>query len=76
MQVTSDVTEGATIVRVHGTREAWLENYKTLLDYTDTCIRVAGKHIGVRVEGTGMRIEYYGSIDMKIVGCIQKIEFE
>lgn len=75
MQVTRDVTEGATIVRVHGTKEAWLENYQTLLEYTDSCIRVAGKHIEVYVEGTGMRIEYYGSIDMKIVGTIQKIEF-
>lgn len=75
MQVTSDVTEGATIVRVHGTSEAWLENYRTLLEYTDERIRVAGKHIEVCIEGTGMRIEYYGSIDMKITGAIRKIEF-
>lgn len=75
MQITSDVTEGATIVRVHGTKEAWLENYQSLLEYTDESIRVAGKHIEVCVEGTGMRIEYYGPIDMKIVGTIQKIEF-
>lgn len=75
MQVTSDVTEGATIARVHGTREAWLENYQSLLEYTNERIRVAGKHNEVCIEGTGMRIEYYGAIDMKITGVIQKIEF-
>ena len=30
MQVTSDVTEGALILRVHGTKEAWLENFQSL----------------------------------------------
>ena len=49
MRMTSDVTEGASILRVHGNREAWLENYQSLLEYTDTRIRVAGKHMEVCV---------------------------
>lgn len=75
MQVTSDVTEGALILRVHGTKEAWLENFQSLQEYTDENIRVIGKQVGVHVHGCNMRIEYYGSADMKIVGQIQKIEY-
>ncbi len=75
MQVPVDVTEGATVLRVYGTGEAWLENYRTLLEYTQDRIRVAGKHIEVCLTGAGMRIEHYGAVDMKITGTIQKIEF-
>lgn len=75
MQVTPDVTEGATILRVVGTNEALLENYRTLLEYTEENIRVAGKHIEVCITGSRMRIEHYGSVDMKITGIIEKIEF-
>lgn len=75
MQVTSDVTEGALILRVHGTKEAWLENFQSLQEYTDEIIRVTGKQVEIRIYGTAMQIEYYGSADMKIVGLIQKIEY-
>ena len=75
MQITSEVTEGAMIWRVHGTKEAWLENFQSLQEYTDERIRVTGKQVEIHIYGSNMRIEYYGSADMKIVGQIQKIEY-
>lgn len=75
MQITRDVTEGTTLLRVQGTQEAWLENYQSLLEYTDERIDVRGTDMGILLIGSGMRIEYYGTAEMKITGSIQKIEF-
>ena len=76
MQISRDVTEEAMVLRVIGAGEAWLENYQTLMEYTDERIRVSGKYSEIQIEGYGMRIEYYGNIDMKIQGVIRKIQFE
>ena len=46
------------------------------MEYTDERIRVSGKYSEIQIEGYGMRIEYYGNIDMKIQGVIRKIQFE
>lgn len=73
MQISRDVTEEAMVLRVIGSHEAWIENYRTLAEYTDERIRLIGKDAGICLEGYGMRIIYYGSIDMKIQGNIQKI---
>ena len=67
---------GVDTSRVIGAGEAWLENYQTLMEYTDERIRVSGKYSEIQIEGYGMRIEYYGNIDMKIQGVIRKIQFE
>lgn len=75
MQITRDVTEGTTLLRVQGTQEAWLENYQSLMEYTDERIDVRGTDMGILLIGSGMRIEYYGTAEMKITGSIQKIEF-
>ncbi|MBQ8147357.1 MAG: YabP/YqfC family sporulation protein [Lachnospiraceae bacterium] len=75
MQVTSDVTEGVIILRVHGSKEAWLENFQSLQEYTAESIRVTGKSSGVWILGRNMRIEYYGAVEMKIIGEIQRIEY-
>lgn len=75
MQISRDVTEAAMILRVIGNNEAWVENYQSLQEYTDEKIRLAGKYAGLCIEGYGMRIVYYGSIDMKIQGNIQRIQF-
>lgn len=75
MQVTSDVTEGVIILRVHGSQEAWLENFQSLQEYTAESIRVTGKSSGVCILGRNMRIEYYGAVEMKIIGEILRIEY-
>lgn len=75
MQMPNDVTDGAIILRTQGREELWLENYRTLTEYTDQNIRVIGRHAEVHIYGEHMRIDYYGSEDMKITGVVSKIEF-
>ncbi len=74
MQLASDVMEGDFILRMIGTQQIWLENYRSILEYTETQIVVIGKQVRIQMQGTNLRIEYYGSVEMKISGRIESIQ--
>ncbi len=61
---------GALKVTMTGNREAWIENYRGILEYTEQMILLQGKTCQVCFEGTGLSIDYYTNEDMKISGCI------
>lgn len=75
MQLASDVMEGDFILRMIGKQQVWLENYRSILEYTAEQIVVIGKQIRIQMQGTNLRIEYYGTVEMKISGNIESIQF-
>lgn len=75
LQLPKDIVLGAMKVTLTGNREAWIENYRGLLEYTDKCIRLQGKQEQVVFEGNALCIEYYTNEDMKITGCFCCIRF-
>ncbi len=70
-----DICMGAIRVTMTGNREAWIENYRGLLEYTQEQILLQGKTCQVCFEGTGLSIDYYTNEDMKISGCISCIRY-
>ena len=70
-----DICLGALRVTLTGNFEAWIENYKGILEYTDELILLQGKNTQVRFEGRNLRIDYYTNEDMKISGCIDAVRF-
>ena len=75
LQLPKDIMLGAMKIELTGNSEAWIENYRGLLEYTDTCIRLQGKHGQVKIEGKALCIEYYTNEDLKITGCFSCIKF-
>lgn len=75
MQIARDVTEGSFLLRMIGREQVWLENYKSLLTYTDRQIIVSAKNLKIEITGCNMRIDYYGTVEMKIEGLIEDIRF-
>lgn len=71
-----DVLLGDVLVSFIGRREMWVENYRSILLYTDTLVKVQARTCKVVVRGTRLKIEYYTSETMKITGQIQSLEFE
>lgn len=70
-----DVVLGASVITILGTREVCIENYRGIIEYTDTLIRVQTKETQIRLNGKQLQIEYYTNDEMKINGCICSIEF-
>ena len=70
-----DVVLGVPLVTVIGQNETCIENYRGILEYTDKLIRVQTKLGKIHISGKALQIEYYTNDEMKIVGCLEKIEF-
>lgn len=70
-----DICMGAIKVTMTGNREAWIENYRGILEYTECLILLQGKTCQVCFEGTGLTVDYYTNEDMKISGWIESVRY-
>lgn len=76
LKLPKDICMGALKVTLTGNREAWIENYRGILEYTESLILLQGKTCQVSFEGTRLSIDYYTNEDMKISGCIECVKYE
>ncbi len=75
LKLPKDICMGAMKVTMTGSSEAWIENYRGLLEYTEKLILLQGKTCQVSFEGTGLSIDYYTNEDMKISGRIECVRY-
>ena len=75
LKLPRDIIMGALKVTLTGSHEAWIENYRGILEYTENQILLQGKTCQVCFEGTRLCIDYYTNEDMKISGCIACIRY-
>ncbi len=53
-----------------------VENYRSILLYTDTLVKLQARNYKVLIRGSRLRIDYYTPEEMKITGQIGSLEFE
>ncbi|MCD7864441.1 MAG: YabP/YqfC family sporulation protein [Clostridiales bacterium] len=70
-----DLILGDSIVTITGRSDMTVENYRGILLYEDSQIRLSLKHGQIQISGTALNIEYYTNDDMKISGRIDKLEY-
>lgn len=75
LKLPKDICMGALKVTMTGNREAWIENYRGILEYTEGVILLQAKTCQVLFEGAGLSIDYYTNEDMKISGCISCVKY-
>ena len=76
LKLPKDLLLGASIVTLTGTHEAWIENYKGIIEYCDTFVLLQGKNCQICISGKRLSIDYYTNEDMKISGCIESVRYE
>ena len=70
-----DVLLGVPLITVTGQNEAYIENYRGILEYTDKFIRIQTKIGKIHICGRNLQIEHYSNDGMKVTGYIMVIEF-
>ena len=75
LKLPKDSLLGASIVTVTGTIEAFVENYKGILEYSADCILLQGKNCKIEITGKRLNIVYYTNEDMKISGRIAAVRY-
>lgn len=71
-----DVVMGLPVLTVTGQVELCLENYRGILEYTDTVIRIQTKSGQIKVSGKKLQVAYYTNDEMKVNGCIDSVEYQ
>lgn len=75
LKLPKDTMLGAAIVTLTGNREAFIENYKGILEYNTQSIVLQGKNCKICFEGKQLSIDYYTNEDMKISGSIDAVRY-
>ncbi len=75
INIPKDVVFGVPIVRMIGQQEFYIENYRGILEYTDTLVRVQTKIGQILLHGKRLEILYYTNDEMKVTGLIEKLEY-
>ena len=75
LKLPKDSMLGASIVTVTGNSEAFVENYRGIIEYNGEVILLQGKTCKIEIIGKRLSIVYYTNEDMKISGQIEQIRY-
>ena len=73
LELAPDLDGGETKISLTGSGEAVIENYKGILQYTDSEILIQSLRGKVLLRGRNLEIVWYTSLEMMITGSIFSI---
>lgn len=75
VQIPKDLSDGAVLVSLTGQEEAYVENYKGIIEYTSSRIILQTKKCKLEILGKHLYISYYTNEEMKVTGHIEQINY-
>lgn len=75
-ELPKDVVLGMPVLTMMGQLEMSIENYRGIIEYTNSLVRIQTKIGQIRVVGKRLQVDYYTNDDMKITGRIESIEYQ
>lgn len=75
-ELPKDVVMGMTVLTMTGQQELCIENYRGMIEYTDSVVRIQTKAGLIKVTGKGLQVAYYTNDEMMIHGQITGIEYQ
>ena len=72
-QIPKDLSDGAVLVT--GQEELCIENYRGIIEYTDSRLMLQTKNCRLEVLGKNLFISYYTGEEMKVTGHIEQINY-
>ena len=75
LKIPNDVLVGAPILMATGKNILTIENFRGIIEYNGSVIRVQTKTCKICIEGKNMNIDYYTDEEMRVSGIIQCIRY-
>ena len=74
-QIPKDLSDWAALVTATGQEELCIENYRGIIEYTDSRLMLQTKNCRLEVLGKNLFISYYTGEEMKVTGHIEQINY-
>ena len=74
-QIPKDLSDGAVLVTATGQEELCIENYRGIIEYTDSRLMLQTKNCRLEVLGKNLFISYYTGEETKVTGHIEQITY-
>lgn len=74
-QLPGDCTLGSTNMVMTGKTQLFIENYRNIIEYTDTSLKIQGKSGKVFITGKSMHIESYNADMMLVKGIFLEVKY-
>lgn len=68
--------ENYSIITIHGTKEIYIENFKSIISLTDTNVIIKAKSEIISIGGEMLQMEYFNKSDIKISGKIYTLSLK
>ncbi len=69
-----DILEGATIVKAYGDEYVLIENYKSIIEYSEEVVKIQGKHVKIVLSGEAICIEAFDADECRVTGKITDVQ--
>lgn len=74
-QLPKDCTLGNMSMVMSGKTQMFIENYRNIIEYTDTSLKIQGKNGKVFISGKSICIESYNADNMLIKGVFKEVKY-
>ena len=75
LRMPKDLAKGEALVSITGQEEAFIENYKGILECSEEFVWISAKELRICIEGQMLCVDYYNNDEMKVIGTINQISF-
>ncbi|MBQ6814362.1 MAG: YabP/YqfC family sporulation protein [Lachnospiraceae bacterium] len=75
LNLPKEICPGALNVKLCGQYEAYIENYRSIIEYDASVIKLQGKGCRVKISGQNLKIICFSKDDMRIKGLIFEVKF-
>lgn len=75
MNMTEDIIAKAPVLTGYGTHRFCVENYRSIIEYTDCIVRIQTKTCRIHIIGEKLVIAYFREDGMCVTGNIKSIEY-
>ena len=76
LQIPKDLAFQESVITLTGENEILLENYRGILEYTETHLLIQTRRCRIRIMGKHLEVLYYTNDEMKVTGQITEIFYE
>lgn len=75
LKLPRELVNGDSVITISGQEEIFIENYKGILECTETLLWIATQNFRLCIEGRNLAVAYYNHDEMKVTGTIEHISF-